>query len=382
VKAIDDVLAKSVECGDLPFAVAMVSNAKGVTYSGAAGEAAPGRKAGEDTVFRIFSMTKAIGATAAMILIDRGKLDPDTPVKAILPEFGMIQVLKSLDGNKPVFRLPKSPATVRQLATHTSGLDYQFWNADMAKFMSKSGHPSVMSGQKNALIHPMMRDPGTRWGYGSGIDWLGLVVEKVDGRRIDQFCHDEIFAPLGMNATAFEVSDDLKPRLAALSARRKDGTFGPYTLELPSKPEVYGMGHALYATAPDYMKFLRMILNRGVLDGNRILSEDGLAFMLADQMKGLAFEKMRTVMPAMTADFDPFPGTRCTHSFAFLRNEADIPGRRAAGSQTWAGVLNTHYWLDPKTGIAAVLMTQSMPFAEPRCMQVYEEFERAVYARA
>jgi len=125
-----------------------------------------------------------------------------------------------------------------------------------------------------------------------------------------------------------------------------------------------------------------MILNRGVLDGNRILSEDGLAFMLADQMKGLAFEKMRTVMPAMTADFDPFPGTRCTHSFAFLRNEADIPGRRAAGSQTWAGVLNTHYWLDPKTGIAAVLMTQSMPFAEPRCMQVYEEFERAVYARA
>jgi CubicO group peptidase (beta-lactamase class C family) len=97
-------------------------------------------------------------------------------------------------------------------------------------------------------------------------------------------------------------------------------------------------------------------------------------------MNGLTFEKMVTVVPEVTADCDPFAGVRRTHSFGFLRNEDDILGMRAAGSQSWAGVLNTHYWFDPTNDIAAVIMTQSLPFVEPRYMQLYEAYERAVYA--
>ncbi len=380
MSSIDTILNDAVANQDVPFVVAMAGNRAGVTYSGAAGEAANGQAAGEETVFRIFSMTKAVGSLAAMIAIDRGRLDVDTHVEDILPEFADLQVLDRFEDGKPVMRAPKTKATLRHLATHTSGLEYEFWNADMPRYMEATGHPTILSGTRESLNYPLMTDPGTRWGYGPGIDWLGQAVEKIDGRRIDQYCREEIFEPLGMTSTAFEVSDDLAPRLASVYARGPDGTFGPFDLAPPPKPEVYGMGHALYSSAPDYLCFLRLLLNGGELNGHRMLSEAGLKRMLADHMNGLTFEKMVTVVPEVTADCDPLPDVRRTHSFGFLRNEDDVPGMRAAGSQSWAGVLNTHYWFDPANDVAAVIMTQSLPFVEPRYMQLYEAYERAVYA--
>jgi methyl acetate hydrolase len=374
------VLDDSVRAGNVPFAVAMVGDKNAIKWSGAAGERSPGQAASIDTVFRIFSMTKAVGSTAATILIDRGKLNPGTPVEDILPEFAKMQVLEGFDGDKPVLRAPKTKATVRHLATHTSGLEYEFWNADMAKYLAVTGHPPILSGMKAALFYPMMTDPGTRWGYGIGIDWLGQVVEKIDGRRIDQFCREEIFEPLGMSDTAFEVSAPMKARLAAVAARGEDGKFAPFDIAPPPNPEFYGMGHSLYSTAPDYMRFLRMFLNRGELGGKRLLKEASVDWMLADRMNGLTFQKMVTAAPPVTADCDPFPGTRRTHSFGFFRVDEDVPGMRSAGTQSWAGVLNTHFWFDPKKDVAAVIMTQTLPFVEPRFVDTYEKFERGVYA--
>jgi methyl acetate hydrolase len=374
------VLDASVQAGDVPFAVAMVGDKNGIKWSGGAGERSLGQAASIDTVFRIFSMTKAIGSTAAMILIDRGKLDPDSPVEEVLPDFAKIQVLDRFDGDKPILRAPKAKATVRNLATHTSGLEYEFWNSDVAKYLAVMSHPTILSGLKTSLFYPMTTDPGTRWAYGIGIDWLGQVVERIDGRRIDQYCREEIFAPLGMRDTAFEISASMKPRLAAVSIRGEHGKFGPFELAPPSNPEFYGMGHSLYSTAPDYMNFLRMFLNRGVFGGKRLLKESSVEWMLADRLQGLNFRKMVTVTPAITADCDPFPGTRRTHSFGFFRLEEDMPGMRSAGSQGWAGVLNTHFWFDPRKDVAAVIMTQSLPFVERRFADTYAKFERAVYA--
>jgi CubicO group peptidase (beta-lactamase class C family) len=122
-----------------------------------------------------------------------------------------------------------------------------------------------------------------------------------------------------------------------------------------------------------------MLLNRGALDGQRVLSEAGVARMLENHMGPLTFEKMVSVAPPITADFDPFEGTTKTHSFGFMRNEQDIPCRRRAGSQSWAGVLNTHYWFDPTADLAGLIMTQTLPFVEPPFMAAYEAFERAAY---
>ena len=381
MKELQDVLDQAVAAGDVPFAVGMAGNSAGITFQGSAGEAATGRAADLDTVFRIFSMTKAIGSLAAMILIDRGKLSLDTPVEDVLPAWGRLQVLDGWDGDSPRLRAPRTKATIRHLATHTSGVEYEFWNDQMPRFMEATGHPTVLSGMNVSLEQqPLMSDPGTRWGYGQSIDWLGKVVEAVSGQSIVDFCQSEIFDPLGMASTGFEVTEDMARRMADVKARGEDGAFAPFELAPPSKPEFYGMGHALYSTAPDYMRFLRMVLNKGTLDGAKILSPEAVAEMTADQMNGLTLTKMITMAPPVTADFEPFPGTRVVHSVAFMRNEEDIPGKRSAGSQSWAGVLNSHYWIDPAKDVAAVIMTQSLPFVEERFMKTYDAYERAVYA--
>ena len=375
---MDEVLAEAVAAQDVPFVVAMAGNADEITYSGAAGETG-GRQAGEDTAFRIFSMTKAIGSLAAMMLIDRGRLSLDTPVADILPEWDDLRVLDGWNGDAPILRAPRTAATVRHLATHTSGVEYEFWNADVARYLQVTGNPTILSGTRESFgSYPLTSDPGTRWGYGPSIDWLGRVVEEVDGRRIDAFCREEIFDPLGMADTAFEP-DALTDRLSDVSIRGEDGTLGPFELAPPAQPEVYGMGHALYSTAPDYMRFLRMVLDKGELDGNRLLSKDAMTTLFADQMQGLEVEKMVSVAPALSADVSLFGGTRATHSFAFVRNEEDLPGMRRAGSLSWAGVCNTHYWIDPASDLCAVLMTQSLPFLEPPLVRTYEAYERAIY---
>ena len=245
---LNAVLRDAVADNAVPFAVAMTGNAAGITFSGAAGDAVAGRAAAEDTVFRIFSMTKAIGSLAAMILIDRGRVGADTPVDDILPEWRDLQVLDGFDGDTPILRAPKTRATLRHLATHTSGLEYEFWNPDVPRYLELTGHPSILSGLNQSLNYPLTSDPGTRWGYGPGIDWLGRAVEAIDGRRIDEFCGDEIFAPLGMTDTAFEPTG-LEPRLAEAVIRGEDGSFGPMEIAPPPEPEFYGMGHALYSTA-------------------------------------------------------------------------------------------------------------------------------------
>lgn len=375
---LDTLLRNAVAAENLPFAVAMVGNADDILWSGSAGERAPGEPAALDTAMRIFSMTKAIGSTAAMLLIDRGKLDIDAPVASILPQFAELQVLDGFDGEQPILRAPKTQATVRHLATHTSGLSYEFWNPKIAKYLQLTKHPTVISGLKAALNYPLSFDPGERWDYGLGIDWLGQVVEAVDGRRIDQFCHEEIFAPLAMADTQFEP-DTLNERLADVSIRGEDGKFSAFEIAPPPQPEVYGMGHALYSTAPDYMRFLRMLLNRGELDGQRLLSEAGVATMLENSIGDIRIDKMISVAPPITADVELFPGIDTTHSFAFVRNEQQVPGGRSAGSQGWAGVCNTHFWFDPSSNLAGLLMTQSLPFVEPRFIDVYRRFEQTVY---
>jgi methyl acetate hydrolase len=376
---LDKVVNEAVAQQDVPFLVAMVGNAAGVTWAGAAGERSPGKPATLDTVFRIFSMTKAVGSTAAMILMDRGKLSPDAVVEGILPEFAELKVLEGFDADGPKLRAPRTKATVRHLATHTSGLVYEFWNAEVPRYMEATGSPSILSGLAVALKYPLQFDPGERWDYGIGIDWLGRIVEKVDGRSIDRFCRDEIFDPLRMGDTRFEVEPHMAARLAAVKIRGEGGKFGDFEIAPPSKPEFYGMGHSLYSTAPDYMRFLRMFLNRGALDGARILSEKGLESMLANQIGSVPIPRLKTAVPAITADAEFFPGKRKSHSMAFMRFEEDIPGARKAGSQGWAGVLNTHFWWDPKANLAGLLMTQSLPFVEPRFVSTYDRFEKAAY---
>jgi methyl acetate hydrolase len=139
------------------------------------------------------------------------------------------------------------------------------------------------------------------------------------------------------------------------------------------------MGQSLYGTAPDYIRFLRMVLNRGELDGNRLVRPDTMNLLLLDQTSGMSIPPMRSLAPLLTADVDICPGVRKTTTAGFMRIESDIPGMRGAGSLYWAGFLNTHYWVDPANDVAGVFMTQSLPFCDPGAMDTYDAFEREVY---
>lgn len=379
---LDQIIADGVEKRDLPFCFAGVANRDGIMWQGAAGKAAENVEAGPDTIFRIFSMTKAIGSVAALIMVERGLLSMETPVADILPRFRNLKVLEEVGPDGPVYREPRTTCTLRHLLTHTSGFAYETFHDKMWDWhghSTKDGEDvTILNGKLTGFDYPLMFDPGEQFAYGIGIDWAGFMVEAVDGRPIQQFCQEEIFDPLGMQSTFFEI-DGNRERLAQIRSRMPDGGLEVISYEMPSKPEAYGMGHCLYSTGPDYLRFLQMVLNGGELDGQRILGPTGVRLMYENQMGDGRARALPTYCQPVSEPVDYFPGMPMTWTAAFLRNEEDVPGRRAAGSLTWSGVLNTQYWVDPASGIAGLLMTQLAPFCDAKFMETYRAFEEETY---
>lgn len=254
---LDQLLETCVAEGLTPAVFVSFANRKGVIYEGAAGPDMI-----RETIFRAFSMTKAVGAVAAAKAIEEGLVSLDTPVEDLLPEWRDIQVLEGFDDDgHPLLRKPKTVATLRHLASHTSGLVYETWNPNQFRYLKYAGSPPMRSGLKEAFRnYHLAFDPGTDWQYGVGVDWLGRMIEAATGERIDAWCRSRIFEPLGMVDTVFELDEERAARRYPAVMRKGDG-FQPLELGPASEPEVYCMGHALFTTGPDYLRFLRMLLS-------------------------------------------------------------------------------------------------------------------------
>jgi methyl acetate hydrolase len=246
----------------VPGVVAMITSRSANIYEGAAGERVLGGQAmTTDTVFAIFSTTKAITGTAALQCVEEGKLDLDAPAKAYVPDIGKLQVLEGFDENGNLkMRAPKRDITTRMLMLHTAGLGYDFFNVNYFRLAQERGQPSVVTCSKASLMTPLLFDPGDKWEYGSNIDWCGQIVERIRGKRLGEVMNERIFAPLGMEDIAFS----LRSRLAVIHQRESDGSLTPLPdMQLPADPEVHMGGHGLYASIGEYMKFIRMWLNDG-----------------------------------------------------------------------------------------------------------------------
>ncbi|MCF7549314.1 serine hydrolase [Pseudonocardia sp. WMMC193] len=180
---IDELLKAAVDRGDVPNAVAVAADRNGIVYEGGAGPRAAGSDdaAGPDTSFRLASMTKMITTVAVLRLVEQGRVDLDAPVADYRPEFDELMVLEGVDGDVPKLRPPASRPTVRRLATHTSGLGYWFWSADLAAWEEATGVPNVLAGDARSFTAPLVADPGTRIEYGHSTDWLGRILETVSG---------------------------------------------------------------------------------------------------------------------------------------------------------------------------------------------------------
>jgi methyl acetate hydrolase len=270
--------------------------------------------------------------------------------------------------------------TLRHLLTHSSGLSYDIWNADIGRYMERHCLPGVISCRRAALTTPLVADPGERWEYGIGIDWAGLAVEAVTGRRLAEVLRERVTGPLGMADTAFRVGAAQRARLASMHARGPDGSLAPIPFEVPQDPEFHMGGGGLYGTVRDYLRFCRMILGGGALEGARVLAPETVTEMRRDQIAPLEVGPMRTALPASSHDVELFPGMRKGWGLSFLINTEEGPDGRSAGSLFWAGLGNTYYWIDPKRDRAGVIATQILPFADPKVLALLGAFERAVYA--
>jgi CubicO group peptidase (beta-lactamase class C family) len=376
-------LRQKCETKEIPGVVAIAANGDGVIYEGAFGQRDLSKPDAmtTDSVFWIASMTKAVTTAGAMQLVEQDKLSLDAPIGEVLPDLASPQVLEGFDANgEPKLRPARGPITLRRLMTHTAGFCYNMWNGDLAVYLEKTGTPAITTCQNAALKTPIMTDPGTRWEYGTNIDFVGKAVEAISGKRLAAYLRDNLFAPLGMNDTAFKITDGMRKRLVGMHARGEDSQLASIPFELEQEPEFHMGGGGLYSTAGDYIKFTRMILNKGRGNGNQVLGPETVATMGQNHIGDLNVTKMTTAAPMYTNDVDLFPDQAKKWGLSFLINTAKTPEGRSPQSLFWAGLANTYYWIDPSRDVTGVILMQLLPFADGKCLDAFAGFERGVYA--
>ncbi len=381
------ILDRGVSRGDIVGAAAQIVTRDGLLAAAAAGvrSADPAARAGPmtpDTVCWIASMTKAITGTAAMQLVERGELSLDGPASSVLPTLAEAGVLEGFgEDGQPRVRPARAPITLRHLLTHTAGFGYQYWNETLRRCQRATGTDSMNSGELVTLETPVpaLFDPGERWMYGINIDFVGRMVEEASGRRLDDYVDENILKPLGMDSTAFSLSDQLQARRAAIHTRLPDGSLTVAEAAPSPEPEHLSGGGGLFSTVEDYCRFLQMILGRGSLRGVEVLRSETVDQMTANHIGDLRVVALPTAMPELTNDAEFFPGVEKTWGLTFQINEAPLPTGRPAGGLMWAGIANTFFWIDMRNQVAGTYISQQLPFADPRSYQLYADIETATY---
>jgi methyl acetate hydrolase len=372
--ALSSFLKSATDRGDVPGVVVAVVDKSGVLYNEAFGKSSTLRSTPmtKDTIFNMASMTKPITSTAIMILVDEGKLKLDDEVAKYLPKWKDPQVISKFNEADASFetRPAKRQITIRHLLTHTSGIGYGFSSPMLTKIMEKT--------KKSEMDSPLLFDPGESWAYGASTRVLGLVVEAVSGEKIDAYLQARILGPLGMNDTSYLVPTTKYSRVVAVNARNASGTFEERPVPATIPATVQGDG-GLYGTASDYGLFLRMLLNRGTLNGKRILSEQSAKLMLEPATGTVVVKEQQSANLSLSRNF-PVGAGKDKWGLGFQLAAEKLPNRRSPGSGTWAGIFNTHFFIDPSRELGVVVMMQTLPFYDEASMKVYAGAEEAVYS--
>jgi len=379
---LDTILSDAVRSKKMPGIVAAAATGAGVLYEGAFGVRQLGAEAPmtRDTVVWIASMTKAITATAAMQLVEKGKLALEAPVDAVVPQLAAARVLEGFDaGGQPRLRAPRRPITLRHLLTHTAGFGYEIWVPEIARYQTATSTPGITTCTNAALTTPLMFDPGEQWQYGINIDWVGKMVEASAGLPLDRYLEQNVLGPLGMKDTSFKLSPAQRTRVASVHQRDEQGALAPIEFALPENPEFLMGGGGLYGTAGDYLRFTRMIMQGGALDGAQVLRRETVDLMSQNHIGPLEIGVMKTAMPGLSRDVELFPGMSKKWGLSFLINTQPLPSGRAAGSLAWAGLANTYFWIDRPRQVCGVFLSQVLPFFDATAIDLFGKFETEIY---
>lgn len=365
----------------VPFVIAGTTSPTATTYLRAAGIRSPatGAPATEDTVFALYSVTKLFTTTAALQCVEDGLLDLDAPARTYLPEIGDLEVLVALaDDGTVVTRPPIRDITPRMLLLHTAGIGYDMFDARCALIARARAQRPTATPLRDSLSTPLLHDPGESWTYGVSIDWLGLIVAAVRGKRLEDVFRERVYAPCGILSTSFDVPEGMRSRLATPHRRGRDGVIAPTGTTPPERAELDMGGQGLFSTVPDLLALLRVWLGDGSAPGGQVLRPETIAWAMRGE-PGVTITPLRAAIPALTREVEFLPGIRTSWAYSFLVNEEDVQGGRRAGSASWAGLGNVHYWIDRRSGIAGVWATQLLPFYDPAAAEGAAAFEQAVY---
>ena len=367
---IDEAVAAGV-----PGVVAMARDRDGVVFSHAAGV----RRLGEpapmtaDTIFALFSCTKALTATAALRLVEQGRLDLDRPAKHYFAPLGEIGVFDGVGADGRVkMRPPKRDVTARMLLLHTAGFGYDFLNPVIRRLLDEGRLTPHRTATLAGFRQPLVNEPGERWEYGLSIDWLGLVIEAVAGARLDALLRETVLDPLGMSETAHVPAPDLRARLASMHQREAGGSVSPLDMGPRAALEVVPGGGGMFGPVGDYMKFLGAWLN----DGAGVLRPETVAWAVQGSPAVLP---LASVDPRLSGALDFFPGLKKSWACSFLRLDEPAPTGRPAGSLSWGGLGNLYFWIDRENGVAAMWASQLFPFMDEASLGGALKFEAALY---
>jgi CubicO group peptidase (beta-lactamase class C family) len=338
------------------------------------------------TLFRLASMSKPITCAGVMVLVEEGKIGLDDPVAKFLPEFGSMTVAVREPSGATVAVPAQRPVTIRHLLTHTSGLSYRFSGHPLVgPFYAEAGivdglaeaQGTIGDNAKRLARLPLCFQPGSGWEYGLSDDVLGRVIEVVSGRTFDQFLRERLFTPLKMDDTYFLVPPAKRNRLAALYTPAEDNTIR----RMPTAPlqlgtlyfsanvptfdtgTYYSGGAGLTSTITDYARFLQMILNKGELDGVRVLKAATVEAMTSNQVGDLT-------IPAWGF------GDGYGFGFGVIREASRDKDRAGAGALAWAGYFHTYFWVDVKHKMIGIIMAQLAP---ARDIHIGSDFKHLTY---
>ena len=359
-----------VNQGKLAGLITMIARRGKVVHFEKYGVMDNGRPMQLDAIFRIASMTKPITSTAIMMLYEEGKFQLNDPVSKFIPGFKDVKVYSSTDENGIKLVEPKNPMTMRDLLTHTSGLTYGDFGDTPVDMMYRKA--DLMGGTLKEMIDkltklPLLYQPGTKWNYSVSTDVLGYIVEVISGKPLDDFFQQRIFTPLRMNDTGFYVPKEKINRFTALYELAKDGKLNvgetPQASRFAKPPQYLGGGGRLVSTAADYLRFAQMLLNKGELEGIRLLGRKTVEFMTENHLP---------------SEFFPPDWQGYGFGLGFFVT-VNSPQSKIIGSEGefgWQGIYNTYFVVDPTEELILILMTQ---FSSSINYSIEAEFEVLTY---
>ena len=382
LSSINSFLQSYIDKGRLAGALAMLARRGDVFHLQTYGvqDVESGVAVNENTIFRLYSMTKPITSVAVMMLYEEGHFSLDDPVGKFIPEFADTQVFDGMGETGMRLVNQHQPITIRHLLTHTSGLSYGLHrDTPIDAMYHKARIADADSTLKEVMDRlgkiPLVHQPGTKWRYSMSSTVLGYLVEVISGKPFDEFLHSRMFAPLGMDDTSFFVPEGKLHRLATAYVPSRGGGIAPHEGSVTTRhkrPHAMKSGGAgVVSTAPDYMRFCQMLLNGGVLDDQRLLVPKTVRMMVSDHL---------------TDDLKPFvvedrfsgytKGCGFGLGFSVVNDIAKhgIPG--SDGMYSWFGAASCYFWIDPAEELIAILMTQFMPVT---WHPLHREFQTATY---